>query len=214
MTPELSDAEIRLDLEAQNLEQLQVVHTDYLGTLPSEAVDDWDVGALYVRFSSDDDFRSASPSVQLDRGLAYLREQKFYVPWEGVVFEQGLATTISGRAIFRSLLEDAIRGRWKVVGAQMSDRLFRNERDHTDTERRFESHGVRPEWVGKLHGDEDLDPDLYAANQTQRTQNAMMARVTSRWGAGVLLVERATGRSVAGGLRGGATRPELSRSDR
>ena len=180
MTIEPSNAEVRLHLEAQNLDQLKVVYDEYRETLPPEAADDWDLGALYVRFSSDDDFRSASPSVQLDRGLSHLTDLHVYVPWEGVVFEQGSATTISGRAIFRSLLEDAIQGRWKVVGAHMSDRLFRNEREHTDTERRFEKHGVRLEWVGKLQGDEDMDPDLYAANQSQRTQNAMLARVTSK----------------------------------
>jgi DNA invertase Pin-like site-specific DNA recombinase len=170
----------RRDLYKRHTDELEQVWEESVGRLPPEAEGEWERGAAYVRESSVNSLHGDSPSIQLRQTLTALASQRVYVPREGVFFEQASGTSIQGRRVFRRLLDEAIAGKFTVVGAYLSDRLFRNSEEAEETERRFRRSGIRLTWLGKLAGDEDRDASLFVANANQRVLDEAIARRTAQ----------------------------------
>jgi DNA invertase Pin-like site-specific DNA recombinase len=119
-----------------------------------------------------------APASQLSRTLGMLALMQVHVPWEGVFFDQWTGTEFATRGEFQRLLEHCWLGHFAVVGALISERLFRNANDAEQTRAEFRRHGIRLEYGNKPHGDE-RDPSTWKALKDQDTQDEYYARRTS-----------------------------------
>lgn len=175
--PVSSSAQSRQELHDRTKAQLEQTWRDFVAQLPPEHVD-WDLGCAYVRESGAQSMAGDSPANQLARTLGLLASQRVYVPLEGVFFDQFTGTELVTRGEFQRLLEHAFLGHFKVVGAYLSERLFRNAEDAIKTKREFTKRGIRLEYLGRPMGDE-RNPANWAAERQQEINDELYARRTS-----------------------------------
>jgi hypothetical protein len=167
----------RQQLCEETLVVLHAVWEQHCAGLPPEHLD-WAIGAAYVRESGATSMTGDAPASQLSRTLGMLALMQVHVPWEGVFFDQRTGTEFATRGEFQRLLEHCWLGHFAVVGALISERLFRNANDAEQTRAEFRRHGIRLEYGNKPHGDE-RDPSTWKALKDQDTQDEYYARRTS-----------------------------------
>ena len=175
--PTAAGTATRDDLIARTWVELEATWKHYAAELPPEH-EDWTRGAAYIRESSAHSTSRDMPTTQLTIALGQLARRQVFVPWEGVFFDQGTGTEISARRAFRQLFEDALRGKYQVIGAYVSDRLFRNAREAQDVKRDFMLHGIELDYMGKFTGD-PRSAMAWKMERTQEIDDELWARKTS-----------------------------------
>jgi DNA invertase Pin-like site-specific DNA recombinase len=175
--PTKTRAATRDDLIARTWVELEATWKQYVTELPPEH-EEWTLGAAYIRESSAHSTSRDMPTTQLTIALGQLARRQVFVPWEGVFFDQATGTEISARRAFRSLFEDALRGKYRVIGAYVSNRLFRNAREAQDVKREFMVHGIELDYLGKFTGD-PRSAMAWRIERTQEIDDELWARTTS-----------------------------------
>jgi DNA invertase Pin-like site-specific DNA recombinase len=171
----------RHDISADDLRLRTVAALDkewqrWAAALPSEA-GAWPKGAAYIRESSPDSLVGDAPVVQLQNTLAMLEAQRVHVPQDHVFFENASGTEIAARHEFQDLIERAAAGEFGVIGAYMSNRLFRNMEEAIAVKRRMRLLGIRVIWVGKPMMDE-RDPASWAMERNMEIADEWHSRQT------------------------------------
>lgn len=146
--------------------------------LPPEASTTWERGALYVRESAADSLVGSSPAVQARLSLAMLAQQRIYVPWDAVAFENLSGTDLESRTKLTELLERALAGEFKTIGAYVPSRFFRNMEESMAVKRQLRLAGARLMWAGKAEMD-PRQPASWAFERQMEMADEMHSRMTS-----------------------------------
>jgi Resolvase, N terminal domain len=167
----------RAGLRGRTLDELRGVWVAYAVGLP-EGHEQWRLGAAYVRESNARSMTREAPAVQLSYTLNQFARRQIWVAWEAVFFDNASGTSIAAREAFQRLLSEALEGRYTIIGAYLSDRLFRNAKEAQEVKREFLMRGIELDYLGKLEGDA-RSPLLWQSERTQELMDEYWARKTS-----------------------------------
>ncbi len=167
----------RSGLYDQTIADLRAVWEAYAAGLPADHAA-WRLGAAYVRESNARSMTRDSPVVQLSYTLTQFARREIWVPWEAVFFDNASGTTIAAREAFQRLLAEALAGRYSIIGAYLSDRLFRNAKEAQEVKLEFLLRGIELDYLGKLEGDA-RSPLMWQSERTQELMDEYLARKTS-----------------------------------
>lgn len=152
---------------------------EYDRTVAAARDEDWLTEcALYTRESDPESLVGEAPINQLRTGLQLLMANGALPPWENVYFENESATAISVRAHFQDLLERAMAGEFRIIGAYLSNRLFRNADEASAVRTQLARRGVKLVWLGKPTGMDERDPNLWLLERNADTQDEYHSRNT------------------------------------
>lgn len=130
----------------------------FVGSLPA-AAGEWEAAcALYARESVADSLVGDAAVNQLRGALELLAANAAVPPWDNVYFENESGTELAARADFQTVLERAMAGEIKVIGAYLSSRLFRNADEASAVKKQLRRRGVKLLWLGKPVGLDERDP--------------------------------------------------------
>jgi DNA invertase Pin-like site-specific DNA recombinase len=167
----------RIGLYDQTIALLRAVWEAYAAGLPLD-ISGWRLGAAYVRESNARSMTRDSPVVQLSYTLNQFARREIWVPWEAVFFDNASGTSIAAREAFQRLLAEALAGRYSIIGAYLSDRLFRNAKEAQEVKLEFLLRGIELDYLGKLEGDA-RSPLMWQSERTQELMDEYLARKTS-----------------------------------
>jgi DNA invertase Pin-like site-specific DNA recombinase len=134
--------------------------------------------ALYTRESDPTSLVGDAAVNQLRTGLELLLTNGCLPPWENVYFENETATEMAVRFEFQDLVQRAMAGEFKVIGAYISSRLFRNADEASAVKKQLKRRGVRLMWIGKPVGMDERDPNLWLMERNADTQDEWHSRNT------------------------------------
>lgn len=137
----------------------------------------WDLGAAYIRESGANSLVSDAPTTQLASTLGLLAAEQVYVPWEHVFFENASASEMATRLEFQGLIDRARNGEFAVIGAYLSNRLFRNAEEASVVKSELRKLGIRLAWTGKVNMD-PRDPMAWSMEKTVDINDELHCRQT------------------------------------
>lgn len=166
----------RAELREQTRAALRREWERYWEDLPPHAAQ-WASGAAYIRESGANSMVSDAPTTQLASTLAMLAAEQVYVPWDHVFFENASASEMATRLEFQGLIDRARRGEFAVIGAYLSNRLFRNSDEASVVKRELHKLGIRLAWTGKVNMD-PRDPLAWSMEKTVDINDELHCRQT------------------------------------
>lgn len=140
---------------------------------------EWDTAcALYTRESDPNSLVGDAAVNQLRTALELMAAVGAVPPWENVYFENLSGTEVATRQEFQALLQRAMSGEFRVIGAYMSHRLFRNADEASAVKTQLRRKGIQFVWVGKPVGLDERDPTVWLMERNADTQDEWHSRQT------------------------------------
>lgn len=164
------------ELQERARQEIAVEWEQWNSTLPSDAPR-WRLGAAYLRDSAPGSLIGDAIVNQLKGVLLQMQNERIYVPFENIYFENVSGTELRARREFMSLLEQAEAGKFSAIAAYISSRLFRNMEEAIAVKRRLRLKGVKLFWMGRPQIDE-RDPQAWAMERQIELADELHSRQT------------------------------------
>lgn len=163
-------------LQERARQEIAVEWEQWNASLPSDAPR-WRLGAAYLRDSAPGSLIGDAIVNQLKGVLLQMQNERIYVPFENIYFENVSGTELRARREFMSLLEQAEAGKFSAIAAYISSRLFRNMEEAIAVKRRLRLKGVKLFWMGRPQIDE-RDPQAWAMERQIELADELHSRQT------------------------------------